>query len=596
MPSQWDSEQWTGDARSRIEGSSAGPLQARVRREQRLVSMTFLVYDGQDEPAREFALRNAHLLEADAVVTPGAIAVEGGLLRCEPSSAEAAALALQWSVRGLGRLTLRTCLLPQRQAPYLLSLELARHAIMLFLVKLEDWGLHELPADDPAMEAFERARGVFIEALCAQPTPAEGLSAPTDPFAHATAEQDRLAREALALAVEAGERLALARADEDLGRRLARAAAPVSNAGEGEERKEEARPLGRPTIGCAIIGDRFSGPLRSVVEESFDFINIPMRWVDLEPVEGRYDFSKADRWIEWAVRTAKMPVVGGPLIDLGRGACPDWLHIWENDYETLRELVFEHVKKVATRYRKAVRVWTITSSLQVAEAFHLSIEEALDLTRTCALVVRKVQKNARIQVEIAQPFGEYGSTRSARTLPPHHYAELLCQAGVPVDVFGVRVQVGDPSPGRSTRDLATLSDLLDRLAVFEKPVAVTALGAPARAIAPTREDIAAGRDGGEWRGGWSETTQADWMTRMLLVALAKPFLTSVCWQDLYDRDAEGLMRFGGLISGDGQPRQALKRMTEIHRRLTRPISAAAVSAGVEELATAAPPSEAEPAG
>ncbi|RMD61646.1 MAG: hypothetical protein D6824_07825, partial [Planctomycetota bacterium] len=314
--------------------------------------MTFLVYDEGGRPAQTFALRNGCLYEADDVAVPGAIAFDQGLVRCEPATQGAAALALQWPVQGMGRLTLRTCLLPQREAPYLLSLELARHAIMLFLVKLEDWGLHELDASDPAMERFEEARRAFIEALSAQPTPAEGAEAPADPFAHATGEQDALARRALALAVDAAETLALTRADEDLGARLVRA--------EGEGANDAARP----SVGCAVTGSKNSGPLRRVVQETFDFITLPMRWVQLEPVEGRYDFRPTDRWIEWAVRVARMPVVGGPLVDFGPGACPDWLHIWENDYETLREVVFAHVKKVVTRYRKTVRTWTITSSLQ----------------------------------------------------------------------------------------------------------------------------------------------------------------------------------------------------------------------------------------
>ena len=31
----------------------------------------------------------------------------------------------------------------------------------------------------------------------------------------------------------------------------------------------------------------------------------------MDPTEGRYVFSKTDRWIEWAVGTAKLPLVGG---------------------------------------------------------------------------------------------------------------------------------------------------------------------------------------------------------------------------------------------------------------------------------------------
>lgn len=52
-----------------------------------------------------------------------------------------------------------------------------------------------------------------------------------------------------------------------------------------------------------------------------------------------------------------MPIVAGPVIDLRRGNVPEWLYMREHDYETLRELVYEHVKNLVTRYRHAL--WNV---------------------------------------------------------------------------------------------------------------------------------------------------------------------------------------------------------------------------------------------
>src|SRR5690606_39936440 len=46
-------------------------------------------------------------------------------------------------------------------------------------------------------------------------------------------------------------------------------------------------------------------------------------------------------------------------------------------------------------------------------------------------------------------------------------------------------------------------------------------------------DVAAGQaDPGRWRGGWSPETQAQWLEAMGAIAMAKPYVHSVCWQEL----------------------------------------------------------------
>ena len=69
---------------------------------------------------------------------------------------------------------------------------------------------------------------------------------------------------------------------------------------------------------------------------------------------------------------------------------PDFLYIWEHDYETLRDVVIEHVKQVVTRYRRTVHTWTICSGLHVASNFAISYEQAVDLTRVCVLIVHQL--------------------------------------------------------------------------------------------------------------------------------------------------------------------------------------------------------------
>ena len=506
--------------------------------------ITFAVFD-EHGPDADWTLRHAHLLGADSVVAPGRVTFDSGFVRCEPQEPGSTALGLQWEAGALGVLTLRTCLLPHRDLPYLLSLELARHQIMEFFVKLEQWSEVSRPPGDPILDLFDRARRRFTDALIMAPDPATG----------GVPAQDASAREALLLALEAGERLTIAHACREIDKKRAALSADTG---------ELAAPT-RPTLGVLVHPTRVTDALKRVVADSADYITVPLRWIDLEPEEGSYNFQPVDQWVEWAVRDAKIPVVAGPVIDLRPGAVPDWLYIWENDYDTLRELVYEHVKKVVTRYRRAVSRWIIAGGLHVTGNFRLTLEQVVDLTRISALLVRKLHPRANIRVEISQPFGEYGAHNGA-SLSPQLYAEIVAQAGVGIDGFGLQLLMGDVAPGRSTRDLLAIADLLDRYAEFQRPLSVSLLGAPASA-----PDLAATGygdvDPGYWRTPWSPEAQAGWLAHVALVALGHPAVSNVCWQALFDVENEVDMHAGGLIDGAGRARPALAALKNIRDRL-----------------------------
>ncbi len=475
----------------------------------------------------DFQLRHAHMTAGDGAVIPADIACDDGAVRCVTDERGSAALALEWDCGPQGRLLLKTCLLPPREEPYVLTLELARRHIMLYLVKIEDWGEFARPLDDPVVAKAAEARHLFMDALALHAETPEQID-----------EQDELAQRALETAIAASERLTSEHADRELSRRQQQA--PISSAG--------------AVFGCSVDPERFAEPLQKVLSGAFDYMLAPLRWKELEPEEGKYTFTETDRWIEWAVRQAKMPVAAGPVVEFSSDATPEWFFVWENDYDTIREMVYEHVKRVVTRYRRAVYKWTVASGLNLGATMPLSLEESIDLTRLAALVARKLDPKAMIVVEIDRPLGEPVNGRP-QAIPPELYAELVAQSGIACDAFGLRLEVGDDLSGRPTRDLMQISDALDRFAVFEKPLCISAFGAPS------------GGNGPGWRGPWTETTQAEWMRRVTEVALSKPFVTSVAWNQLYDTRRSTQTATGGLITESGQPKEALTGAAETRKSL-----------------------------
>ena len=569
--------------------------------------LNFVVFDSDGVDVAHFPPRHAFLVGPEEVPLQGVIDLTPRLVRCSKQGQQAAGLAVQLIVprpnlpealaaqlptptgESMGLLTVHTCLLPERDQPYLLMIELARRQIMLLLNKLEDWQLTDLPTEHPVMQQFEMARASFCDALVAQRSGGDGGGGAggggDNGFSPAA---NLLAAQALALSMEAGEELALiqaerqsrARASGD-GYRIARAAlarltpeAPAPNAPVVVPGSGQAVLPHLPLIGCAVSPTPMTDAQTRAVHASCDFVTMPMRWIDLEPVEGKYNFTSTDKWIEWAVRTAKLPIVGGPVIDFRPRCAPEWLFIWENDYETLRDLVFEHAQAVVTRYRKTVSRWTVASGLHVNTNFKISFEQIMDLTRICVLLIKKLHPSAKVQLEVTQPWGEYHTTNK-RSIPPYLYAEAALTAGLPIDAIGLRVQMGHAEPGTSTRDMLSLSAMLDKFGALEKPLAVSAIGAPSSPITPRAYQPRAGAEPeeayepGYWRQPWSEQAQVQWMTQALAIALSKPFVHSVCWHELADSNAAfpPEMPGGGLLKSDGTPKPALLRLAQIRAAL-----------------------------
>src|SRR5690606_13877952 len=145
----------------------------------------------------------------------------------------------------------------------------------------------------------------------------------------------------------------------------------------------------------------------------------------------------ADIWAEWAQRTHK-PVVAGPVVSFEPSCLPDWLYIWEHDYDTVRDLLYEHIERVVNRYKHVVSAWNIVSGLHVNSHFTFNFEQLMDLTRMATMLVKKLHPQATVIVEMRQPFGEYYA-QNARSIPPMMYVDLLIQSSIQFDAFGVRL-------------------------------------------------------------------------------------------------------------------------------------------------------------
>ncbi|MBS3733699.1 MAG: endo-1,4-beta-xylanase [Phycisphaerae bacterium] len=486
-------------------------------------------------------LSGAYAFGQDGIPVRADLVAEKGQVTCVKRVAGAIGLAVLWDVPGVGRYLLPTTRLPDRRRPYNLNLELARAQLLRIARKREDWGLFDYAEAEALGRRFDEVRRMFVEALKSDDPP----------------EAARRADKALARAVTLGEKTSLFHADIFVRRRrMSQASAAQSS------------------FGCAV--DLFSEPHRhhKRLSEAFDFVSVPMPWKHVEPDEGRYDYARVDAWINWAARAGK-PVHGGPVLSFAPEHVPEWLYIWEHDYETIRDMIYEHLQQTVRRYAGHVAVWKVISGIHAYNGFDMSFEQIRELTRMSCLWVRKLAPQAKIIIELVVPWSEYYA-HNQRTIPSLLYADTAVQYGVNFDAFGLQVLMGAADDGYYVRDLLQISSLLDEFVSLGKPVHVTACQVPS-ATAPDAWDAwggkAAADRAGTWHMPWSERLQAEWLQAFYRISISKPFVESICWRDLADYEGHCLPH-GGLCRNDLAGKLAYRELRNFRAFLASASSAA----------------------
>jgi hypothetical protein len=486
----------------------------------------------EGERLSHFTPQAASAMGQEGVPISGDVFFRDGLLTVSRPDVQAVGLSLLWDCGEYGVYVSETTRLKPRERAYVLNVELARGRLMRILQKKEDWNLFDYPRADKLAARFREAQVALAEAFAKL----------TDDPAAASVLGDK----ALRMGMEIGDELAVFHAELLLGRR--RAAGTVA----------------RHVLGCRVEPEVSSREYREALFAGFDYAVVPMNWRKIQPREEELVTKPLDDLLDTLVQR-RMPVVAGPLVDLQESNVPDWMFIWEHDYDTLRDLTYEHVQRMVQRYRRQVSVWNVVSGLHAHTAFSLTFEQIIEFTRLIVGQVKAALPAARTLVSIRQPFGEYHA-RYRSTVPPMLYAEMVAQSGIPFEAFGVELEMGVPSPGMFTRDLFQLSSLLDRFATLGRPVFLTAMCVPGRSF-PDPTDASEGRldpsAAGKWHRPWDEQLQSDWMDAVSKLALSKPYVESLAWSAL--ADVGHTLPSGGLLDGAFKPKLGYRKAQELRQ-------------------------------
>ncbi|MEM8873505.1 MAG: endo-1,4-beta-xylanase [Planctomycetota bacterium] len=452
----------------------------------------------------------------ESVPMPGEVRFTGGMLRVDVDD-QAAGVAVRWDAGVMGTLHLETCRLQPRPEPYLLNVEVVRHRLMRILQKQEDWAMFDLSrAEGNLQERLDKLKADFAIALGLLDEPGEAA---------------KVADQALADAVDISEAIASLHAELLLGRRVQLATMPKNLLG--------------------VRGDHSvrNAKYRETLAGKFDFVSLPLPWNQLQPDEDEFATEDADELVE-QLHKRRLPIIGGPLIDISDKCLPNWLALYEDDFDTVRDLAFRYVSKIVGRYRGKISAWNVVGGLHLPGTFDGGFEQLVELTRLLVGQVKTLLPSARTLVTVTEPFGLY--LASGEGTPPLLYAEMVSQSGVACDAFGLNIDLG--SAKGEVRDLFQLSQMLDRYGALGKPLYLTAVGCPGKQVS-----------NGSWRHGFDRDVQAEWLESFYHIALSKPFVDSVTWSDLGDDGAQ--VAGGGLLDDMLTPKPAFKRLQNLRQNL-----------------------------
>jgi len=479
-----------------------------------------------DPPNRitEEVAQQAYLSGIDRIVWPARVRLSDGQLLLEREVSESGCLQLPWAVRDLGMVTLGTGTLIEQPEPYQLALELARGTISQLRAQLSDWQAAGLQVPRALADQVSEATQHLAWSAVSQETPEVST---------------QRADEAIRLAVDAGDSLVAAYAEQVLlARRRGGVKLPTFLAGD---------------LGTASLDELTA---RQFVQ-TFNAAVVPLGWRDIEAVEGNFRWSVADRQVEWCLAHG-LKVLSGPLLRLETRDLPDWLYLWEDDFDSLHDFVSGLVRKAVRRYQGKVSLWQCAARLNTADALSLTEQDKLRLAARVVELVRSLDPATPAAISFDQPWAEYMSRRDV-DFPPLHFADALIHAGLDVRAIVLEINLGYYPGGTLPRTGVEMNRQLDCWSLLGLPLVIS-LVVPSAG----HEDRLAQRRDQTLPGDWTAATQQAWIARHLPLILAKPYVHGIVWSQLRDDHAHELAH-GGLLDARGQPKPALRTLAGLRQ-------------------------------
>jgi len=482
--------------------------------------------DPGSAPAVRPGAHRAYITSFDGRVHSTKVEFEDGILSCRRQQQESGKLHIPWPIPGRGSPVVSTTSLPERERPYNLLLELARGKLAEVREQAANWQQLRMVIPSTYLQAQQAAFQLL---------------------AKASASQDdinftcRLAEQSLQRSFEAAELLTR---DYILQRRAHRpSAGPQKSSLLGA--KIDANVLQTP------IADRLPGVLSAVA--------VPIEWTAIEPNEGHYSWDAVNRAIAFASEH-RLVMRGGPLVDFGPGGLPNWLKTWQNDILNLPSFVCDFVETAVSKYTGMIRIWEVAARGNTGGALALSEDHRLAIVARVLETASRTHSDGQFFIRISQPWGEY-QARGQHRLSPLQFVDALIRSNLGLSGVNLEIAMGYQPAGSLSRDLFSLSRLIDQWTQLGVQLHVTLACPSSMEVDPNADadlEVTSSAPGGIW----TPAAQEQWLAEATSLLMAKAAVTGVFIDDLSDAVPHTYPN-AGLFAADGSPKPAWSRLEAV---------------------------------
>jgi hypothetical protein len=277
---------------------------------------------------------------------------------------------------------------------------------------------------------------------------------------------------------------------------------------------------------------------------AFNTAAIPFSWTRVEADEGRQNWSLTDSQVQWC-QAHSLRICGGPLLELRRRSLPDWIYLWEGDFDNLLMVAGDYVRAVVTRYRGKVHFWNAAGRLITGEALGLDDEQKLRLAIRAVEVIRSLDPQTPVIVSLDQPWAESMCRRDTE-YNPLQFADALVRSDLGLAGIGMEINLGTSAQATLRRDLLEFNSQLDMWSSLGLPMLVS-IAVPS---------------GGD---DFTPQTQQTWVERYLPMLLARPTVQAIIWNQLLDDDADDFPH-SGMVDSQRRLKPAFSVLATLRRQ------------------------------